>query len=348
VSRNETKSTQLLAQRRTRLFFLVLMGILIIQGGMVLPTAQATEYIADLEPRINERQNELDQLKAELEQLDALIISRDADLEANRHQMADANANLRLAEERYNETLAVYEERLIALYKNGEHKFYSLIITSEGFNDALTRVSYVSKISDNDIKLIRRVEAEKEELREAQEEVDALKQVTAASLDTMLDDKLFLEVRIDELQGLQDKEKVELVKARAIEAEAAAMRLAEEAARIDLSGMGGDSFVVQGLPPAGLEPTGTVLHGVASWYGPGFHGNRTANGETYDMYSFTAAHKTLPFNTWLKVSYNGRSVFVRINDRGPYIGGRFLDLSKSGAQALGFSGVAYITAEIYS
>lgn len=75
----------------------------------------------------------------------------------------------------------------------------------------------------------------------------------------------------------------------------------------------------------------------ASWYGPRFHGKLTANGEIYNQMALTAAHKSLPFGTVLKVTNirNGKSVIVRINDRGPYIDGRDLDLSKGTAQALG-------------
>jgi rare lipoprotein A len=73
--------------------------------------------------------------------------------------------------------------------------------------------------------------------------------------------------------------------------------------------------------------------GIASWYGPKFHGRRTANGETYDQNEFTAAHRTLPFNTLVRVENlsNGKSVVVRINDRGPYIGDRIIDLSRKAA-----------------
>jgi rare lipoprotein A len=75
----------------------------------------------------------------------------------------------------------------------------------------------------------------------------------------------------------------------------------------------------------------------ASWYGPKFHGKLTANGEIYDQMALTAAHKSLSFGTLLKVTNprNGRSVIVRINDRGPYIEGRDLDLSKGAAIELG-------------
>ena len=82
---------------------------------------------------------------------------------------------------------------------------------------------------------------------------------------------------------------------------------------------------------------------LASWYGPYFHGRTTANGESYNMYGFTAAHKTLPFGTQLRVCYNG-CVDVRINDRGPYIGGRQLDLSQGAAAQIGLLdvGVDYV------
>ncbi|MCA9789447.1 MAG: septal ring lytic transglycosylase RlpA family protein [Cyanobacteria bacterium HKST-UBA06] len=92
------------------------------------------------------------------------------------------------------------------------------------------------------------------------------------------------------------------------------------------------------------------MHGQASWYGPGFHGRRTANGERFDMDSLTAAHRTLPFNTRVKVTNvrNGKSVVVRINDRGPYAHGRVIDLSKGAAREIGLisSGTATIHLEV--
>ena len=73
---------------------------------------------------------------------------------------------------------------------------------------------------------------------------------------------------------------------------------------------------------------------LTSWYGPGFHGNLTANGEVYDQEAFTAAHKTLPFGTRLRVCYKGCAT-VRINDRGPFIGERELDVSYGVAKSIG-------------
>ena len=83
------------------------------------------------------------------------------------------------------------------------------------------------------------------------------------------------------------------------------------------------------------------LKGVSSWYGPNFHGNLTANGEVYDMYGVTAAHKTLPYNTVVRVTNedNGKSIILRINDRGPYAKGRILDCSYGAAKKLDFANI---------
>jgi rare lipoprotein A len=82
--------------------------------------------------------------------------------------------------------------------------------------------------------------------------------------------------------------------------------------------------------------TGFVERGVASWYGPDFHGHNTSSGETYDMYAMTAAHKTLPLPCYARITNlaNGRSVVVRVNDRGPFVANRIVDLSYSAALRL--------------
>jgi len=102
-------------------------------------------------------------------------------------------------------------------------------------------------------------------------------------------------------------------------------------------------------PVAQAEPAATsgrvIQSGHASWYGPGFHGRRTASGETFNTHDMTAAHRTLPFGTKVRVvnKRTGKSVVVRINDRGPYAHGRVIDLSKASAQAIGISGVDSVT-----
>ncbi|MCU0760359.1 MAG: septal ring lytic transglycosylase RlpA family protein [Steroidobacteraceae bacterium] len=97
------------------------------------------------------------------------------------------------------------------------------------------------------------------------------------------------------------------------------------------------SYVVFGRRYSVLDTAkGYVERGTASWYGPGFHAARTSSGEPYDMYAMTAAHKTLPIPAYVRVTNlrNGRSVVVRVNDRGPFVGDRLIDLSYTAAWKL--------------
>ena len=101
---------------------------------------------------------------------------------------------------------------------------------------------------------------------------------------------------------------------------------------------------VDALPRGlGLKPGRVLQRGLASWYGPGFHGRKTASGERYDMHELTAAHKTLPFGTRVLVHNprTGRQVVVRINDRGPFAAGRVIDLSRAAAAELGIVDIGH-------
>ncbi|TXE81554.1 septal ring lytic transglycosylase RlpA family protein [Campylobacter peloridis] len=95
---------------------------------------------------------------------------------------------------------------------------------------------------------------------------------------------------------------------------------------------------------------GETADGIASWYGPGFHGKKTSNGETYNQNAYTAAHKTLPMNTIVKVTNlkNYRQTTVRINDRGPFVAGRIIDLSNVAARDIDMihSGIAPVRLEV--
>ena len=97
-------------------------------------------------------------------------------------------------------------------------------------------------------------------------------------------------------------------------------------------------------------PLGHVETGLASWYGVPYHGRQSASGEIFDMEKFTAAHKTLPFQTWVQVTNldNGSVVEVRINDRGPFVPGRIVDLSKAAGREIGLlqSGLAHVRLKV--
>jgi rare lipoprotein A (peptidoglycan hydrolase) len=98
--------------------------------------------------------------------------------------------------------------------------------------------------------------------------------------------------------------------------------------------------------PSSLKAVGQTVSGVASWYGPGFDGQPTATGAIYDENAWTVASPDLPLGTMLVVTWQGRSVLLLVDDRGPYVPGRILDLSHAGAEALGFDGLALVAAQV--
>lgn len=120
----------------------------------------------------------------------------------------------------------------------------------------------------------------------------------------------------------------------------AEMEAAAEVALVAADTLGQSVEVVEAIE-ASPPPSQS---GIASWYGPGFHGRKTASGETFNMDALTAAHRWLPFGSLVRVQnmINGRSVDVRINDRGPFIKQRIIDLSRAAAKALGLGGTKHV------
>jgi rare lipoprotein A len=130
--------------------------------------------------------------------------------------------------------------------------------------------------------------------------------------------------------GLPDKAAAAAIKAPAKAAKASKLNLGRARTRAP--------------DPPTRAARGRTVTWTASWYGPGFAGSPTASGEPFRPSAMTAAHKSLPFGTRLLIRNpdTGRSVWVRINDRGPYVGGRQLDLSQGAAQAIGLAGVGEV------
>jgi rare lipoprotein A len=106
------------------------------------------------------------------------------------------------------------------------------------------------------------------------------------------------------------------------------------------------TYLVSAFHPRSFRTTGITYSAVCSWYGPGFNGKPTASGQVYNQDDFTCASRTLAFGTWLALSRDGKRIVVVVTDRGPYVSGRDLDLSKAAADALGFSGVESVQVEV--
>ena len=185
------------------------------------------------------------------------------------------------------------------------------------------------------------IEKRKAQLLEEQARVE---EVTAEIEQTLEGRRVALDefvVRIDDLEAAARREAAR----RAAEARRAeAAHTSEEAATP--SGAGPEKVLPRELPKSGFIGTGVTFEGIASWYGPGFEGKPTASGDIFHADGLTAASLDLPLGTWLRVTRGARSVTVLVNDRGPYIEGRILDLSQGAAEILGFTGLAWVSAEI--
>ena len=189
------------------------------------------------------------------------------------------------------------------------------------------------------------LERRKSSLLAAQAEVEALEDEIASSLTERQSALADLSAEIEEL-----KKEAQQAAREAAQTEADGTPVLSS----DLPAPTGDLAArLEGTGPTNSIPalfttTGVTFEGQASWYGPGFEGNLTANGDVYDSSLYTAASKTLPLNTYLYIEYEGRGCVVLVNDRGPYYGERILDLSRGTAAAIGMehAGVGWVTAEV--
>ncbi|MDQ4125741.1 MAG: septal ring lytic transglycosylase RlpA family protein, partial [Actinomycetota bacterium] len=223
-------------------------------------------------------------------------------------------------------------ERVVEAYKGSTTTDrLALVLAAEDVTDAIEAAELTGHAADADAEALQDLLEEQEALEEAQARVDARKQellAAEAEAEALAEQaEAALAERSAVLEELSDE---------VAELERQAREAAEQAARPD------EAFLDL-LAPAGPAPgipdgfvgTGVTFEGLASWYGPGFEGNLTASGDVFDSSLYTAASKELPLGTWLHVEYNGRGVVVLINDRGPYVEPRILDLSRGAAQAIG-------------
>lgn len=216
------------------------------------------------------------------------------------------------------------EGRLVAIYKyGGGGGTLEQVASGESMRDVGRSLDALDAVARGDAKLLerwRRLDARRTRL---------------------LRERTELEGRIDRLERVvaRSRERLSAAEARA----AAARREAEQMARIQDSPLlpkvgHPETTVVEasgGADTASNQPIGFTQSGTASYYHDSFAGEHTANGEIYDPQAFTAAHRFLPFGTWVTVTGPTGSIQVRINDRGPFVGGRIIDLSHAAADAIG-------------
>ena len=234
----------------------------------------------------------------------------------------------------------IYIERAVEAYKNGTAGTQlDALLAAETMAEFISIAEINMVATSVDLKRLQELESKRADIEEAQADLDGRKQ-------EQIEARAEIEAIGVDLRTTLDDRRASLRRL------AADVKELEQQVRRDakISAPSGtqppSSAIATRDIPDGYVSTGVSFGGVASWYGPGFAGNSTANGEIYDPMGLTAASKELPFNTLLFVKYQGRGVVVRINDRGPYVGDRIIDLSQGAAETVGMSGIGWIDATI--
>ncbi|MDQ4144413.1 MAG: septal ring lytic transglycosylase RlpA family protein [Actinomycetota bacterium] len=344
-------------------------------AGAVLAVAATAQTAAanDVEALRAEAQAVADEITAMGERLGELEEER----REIRDEMDEANAEiaeLELAQAEtddvYEDALERFEARAVETYKGGSSAQLSLLLSAETLTQLETVAHAMEEAAALDQETLdalveakaRAEEAEADledrryELVAAAERTEALAQDVQETVAER--DRVLAELN-DEIAALEKEARREAREAAREAAEKAEQAVLEEAPELGevprtppntTWGVHSPDRLVGTGPTAGIPEmfatTGVSFEGEASWYGPGFEGNTTANGDIFDSRLYTVASKTLPFGTYLYVTANGRGVVVYVNDRGPYVGDRILDLSHAAAQSIGISGVGWVRAEI--
>lgn len=314
---------------------------MLIAAAVTAPVASARdlEELRDQAQRLGGKVSELERNLAALNETRERLANEIAESSA---EIGVLEAGVQDAEGRYQEALDRYIDRAVAAYKSGPAEDLTLLLSTTTIDDFFTIVQVQSRAAAEDQEALAMLRSTKEAAERVQEEIDERKQrllakstqvaAVADQIESQLDERsLILDELTQEVERLEEQ-------ARAAAADAAD----PSTAFLDLLQPSGPA---PGIPD-GFAGTGVTFEGIASWYGPGFEGNPTASGDIFDPSLFTAASLELPLGTWLYVTRGSRGVVVLVNDRGPYIDDRVLDLSQAAAEAIGITGLGWIEAEI--
>ncbi|HZJ51361.1 MAG TPA: septal ring lytic transglycosylase RlpA family protein [Actinomycetota bacterium] len=334
---------------------LIAATLVLLSGVAVVPRA-AAEDIDELRTRAQEVADRLSSLEQDLISLEGRREGLERDILASDQRIGALELSIHEFEADYEAARGRYVDSAVRAYKAGANPQLELLLSARSMSELASLAQAADEIARIDSAALTEALTARRRAQGAQAALDTEKQELLAAREQVESVTASLSAATDERSAVLDELTTEIARLeqeareRALAAQLAAAEAAE-AASLDAAFLevlepdGSGAGPAQNLPD-GFAATGVSFEGAASWYGPGFEGDATANGEIYDPRKFTAASKELPFDTWLFVSYEGRGVIVRINDRGPYVGERILDLSQAAAQAVGLSGVGWVEIEI--
>ncbi|MRS12433.1 MAG: hypothetical protein EG823_05090 [Actinobacteria bacterium] len=308
---------------------------------------------------------DLDAATARAYELEAEITALDEDNRAlaeriavTAGRIAEQQALVDAAEIRLAEAQARYRKRLIEVYKRGSFDPFTLLLSSDTLSELISRAAILTRIAEEDARVVSDLNVAAADAR-YQRTVLADMQAQDRSLKQAQDERLkTLKRLLEEQDALVARLTVEareaLLKARTLTAEtrqqwrASSIPIGTQIPRATatVDAHPDLEYVISGYMPRAYTSTGQTFTAVCSWYGPGFNGRGSASGQIFNEDDLTCASRTLPFGTVLALTRGEHRIIVYVNDRGPYIEGRDLDLSKAAAAELGFSGVATVQAEI--
>jgi len=243
------------------------------------------------------------------------------------------------------------------IYRAGPFAYFEMIFAAQNLSEFTSALQIADRLASNDAQILEELQVqtvqlenaldELSELRSQQEAIETARRADANSAQRILDEqKAYVNSLNSQVQEALQRQQDEANRQ-------AATRAAAPSGSNRPSGGGGDnsgdnsggSSGGGGSSAGDYVATGMTFTGIASWYQVG---TRTANGEAFNPDAMTAAHQTLPFGTLVRVTFRGNSVVVRINDRGPFTGGRIIDLSRGSARAIGLysAGIGTVTVEV--
>lgn len=309
--------------------------------------AQGPAAATDLDSLRARAQLVADQVSArehDLERLESRQASLTEQITQASSEIGVLELELHRAEAAHAEATQEYIDRAVEAYMDGSTTHLALLLSAKDMTQLFTIAEATIASAEHDAASVIEALETQQEAERRQAEIDERKQVLLAAEAHVEDVKASIENALAARRQLLAHlgEEVAELERQARAAAAAAARPDE--AFLELLGGSGPSLDI----PDGYAGTGVTFEGLASWYGPGFEGNHTANGDIFDSSLYTAASKELPLGTWLFVQRKGSGVVVLVNDRGPYVGDRILDLSRAAADAIGLTGpgVGWVEAEI--
>jgi rare lipoprotein A len=306
------------------------------QGADLETVREQAQTVAD---EVSALEHQLADLNAKQQKLDRAIVDATRDIALIELQMGDLHAERSVAQERY-------IERAVQAYKSGATYKLAVLLSARDFNELATILRATEEATQLDERSLTALSRSTDALEQAQETIDDRKQKLMSARNEAVAVETEIASTLDQRRALFEQLTTQIKQLEEEARRLAAQRAARERRT--------DEELLKLLAPSGPAPdipdgfvgTGVSFEGIASWYGPGFEGQSTASGDIFDPDLYTAASKELPLGTWLFVTHGSQGVVVLVNDRGPYVGGRVLDLSQAAAEAIGIGGLGWVRAEI--